>query len=63
MKAGTFVTCGESENQRSEHASDYARAFSRKKWNRAPFCAKDVARQTLSTKRLAIRPKGEKKGR
>jgi hypothetical protein len=62
VRAGTFVTYGESENQSSPHASDYTRAFSKKKWNRAPFCAKDVARQTLSTKRLAIKLKGGKKG-
>jgi acyl-homoserine-lactone acylase len=61
VKAGTFVTYGESENQRSPHASDYTRAFAKKKWNRAPFCAKDVRRETLSKKKLAIPLKGRKK--
>ena len=55
VEAGTFVTYGQSENQRSKHASDYTRAFSQKKWNRVPFCQNEVRRQTLSTKRLIVR--------
>lgn len=48
----SFVTYGQSENQRSPHAADYTRAFSRKRWNRVPFCAKQVRRAAISTKRL-----------
>ena len=55
VEAGTFVTYGQTENQRSRHASDYTRAFSRKRWNRVPFCQGDVRRQTRSTKRLSVR--------
>ena len=39
-KALTFVTYGQTENQASPHAADYTKAFSRKKWNRVPFCAR-----------------------
>ena len=60
VKAGTFVTYGESENQASQHASDYTRAFSKKKWNDAPFCGKDVRKATISKQRLAIRPAGKR---
>jgi acyl-homoserine-lactone acylase len=43
----SFVTYGESENQRSPHAGDYTRAFSRKKWNRVPFCAADIRERAI----------------
>jgi acyl-homoserine-lactone acylase len=55
VEAGTFVTYGQSENQRSKHAADYTRAFSRKRWHRAPFCQNEVRRKTLSTKRLVVK--------
>ena len=55
VETGTFVTYGQSENQRSRHAADYTRAFSRKRWNRVPFCRGEVRRKTLSTKRVVIR--------
>ena len=45
VAASTFVTYGQSENQSSPHASDYTRAFSRKQWNRMPFCASEIRRQ------------------
>jgi acyl-homoserine-lactone acylase len=51
-KALTFVTYGESENQSSPHASDYTKAFSRKKWNRVPFCRNEVRRRTLDVERV-----------
>jgi acyl-homoserine-lactone acylase len=54
VRADTFVTYGESENQSSSHASDYTRAFSRKRWNREPFCQADVRKATLQRKRLVI---------
>ena len=54
VEAGTFVTYGQTENQRSKHASDYTRAFSRKRWNRVPFCQNEVRRQTRSTKRVVV---------
>ena len=54
VEAGTFVTYSESENQRSKHAADYTRAFSRKHWNREAFCQRDVRRKTLSTKRVIV---------
>ena len=55
VKELSFVTYGQSENQRSQHAADYTRAFSRKRWNRVPFCAEQVRRKTLTTKRLFTR--------
>jgi acyl-homoserine-lactone acylase len=54
VRAGTFVTYGQTENQRSRHASNYTRAFSRKRWNRVPFCAAEVRRKARSTKRVVI---------
>jgi acyl-homoserine-lactone acylase len=53
-RAATFVTYGQTENQGSRHADDYTRAFSRKRWHVPPFCAADVRREALSTKRLRI---------
>jgi acyl-homoserine-lactone acylase len=54
VRAGTFVTYSQTENQRSPHASDYTRAFSRKRWHRAPFCPNEVRRKALSTKRVVM---------
>ena len=54
VRADTFVTYGESENQSSPHASDYTRAFSRKQWNREPFCQAAVRKATLQRKNLVI---------
>ena len=48
----TFVTYGQSENQRSPHSKDYTRAFSKKRWNRVPFCAAEVRRATLRSYRV-----------
>lgn len=56
VETSTFVTYGQSENQRSRHAADYTRAFSRKRWHREPFCRHEVRRKTISTKRLIARP-------
>ena len=61
VKAGTFVTYGESENQSSKHAGDYTRAFAKKKWNDAPFCNADLRKKTLSKKKLSIRVRGAKR--
>ena len=47
VRADTFVTYGQSENQDSPHASDYTKAFSEKRWHDAPFCAADVRREAL----------------
>ena len=44
VRARTFVTYGQTENQDSPHASDYTRAFSDKRWNRVPFCAREIRR-------------------
>jgi acyl-homoserine-lactone acylase len=55
VRALTFVTYGQSENPDSRHAADYTRAFSRKRWNEVPFCARDVRRETLSVERVAAR--------
>jgi acyl-homoserine-lactone acylase len=55
VEAGTFVTYSQTENQRSKHAADYTRAFSRKRWNRVPFCQGEVRRQTVSTKRVTVK--------
>ena len=54
-RALTFVTYGESENQDSPHAADYTRAFSKKKWNRVPFCRAEVRRKTLDVERVSAR--------
>ena len=54
VRAGTFVTYGQTENQRSRHASNYTRAFSQKRWNRVPFCRGEVRRKANSTKRVVI---------
>jgi acyl-homoserine-lactone acylase len=55
VRAGTFVTYSQSENQRSKHAADYTRAYSQKRWNRVPFCTKELRRKTLSTKHVVFR--------
>ncbi|MDQ2675429.1 MAG: penicillin acylase family protein, partial [Actinomycetota bacterium] len=54
VRADTFVTYGQTENQASPHASDYTRAFSQKRWNDVPFCAGDVAREALDTYSVKI---------
>ena len=55
VRAGTFVTYSQTENQRSRHAADYTRAYSQKRWNKVPFCQRDLRRKTLSTKRVTVR--------
>ena len=55
VEAGTFTTYNQTENQDSKHAADYTRAFSKKRWNRVPFCKGEVRRKAKSTKRLKIR--------
>ena len=55
VRAGTFVTYSQTENQRSPHAADYTRAYSRKRWNRVPFCRGEVRRKARSTQRVTIR--------
>jgi acyl-homoserine-lactone acylase len=54
VRADTFVSYGQTENQDSPHASDYTKAFSEKRWNHVPFCAGDVARQALDTYTVEI---------
>jgi acyl-homoserine-lactone acylase len=54
VRAGTFVTYGQTENQSSPHASDYTKRFSRKRWLREPFCNGAVNQAALSRKRLRI---------
>ena len=54
VRAGTFVTYGESENQSSPHASDYTKAFSKKKWNPVPFCNADLRKKTLSKQKVSF---------
>ncbi len=54
VRAGTFVTYGQTENQSSKNASDYTKRFSRKRWLNEPFCAAAVKREKLSTKRVRI---------
>jgi len=51
----SFVTYGQSENSRSPHATDYMRAFSRKRWNEVPFCSGAVRRASLSRYRVTGR--------
>ena len=58
VRAGTFVTYGQTENQDSPHAGDYTRAFSEKDWNRAPFCAGEVRRAALESERVRIGRRG-----
>ena len=54
VRADTFVTYGQSENQDSPHASDYTKAYSEKRWHNAPFCASDVRREALESFRVRI---------
>ena len=61
VRAGTFVTYGQSENQDSRHASDYTRAFSKKKWHPVPFCGGEVRKRTLSKERVAFFPRPGKR--
>ena len=61
VRAGTFVTYGQTENQTSPHADDYTRAFSNKRWNVPPFCADDLRRETLEKERVRIgKPRGRR---
>jgi acyl-homoserine-lactone acylase len=55
VEAGTFVTYNQTENQRSKHAADYTQAYSKKKWNRVPFCQNELRGKVLSTKQVRIR--------
>jgi acyl-homoserine-lactone acylase len=48
----SFVTYSESENQSSPHAADYTKAFSKKKWNKVPFCQADIRAQAKSVQRV-----------
>jgi acyl-homoserine-lactone acylase len=61
VRAGTFVTYGQSENPRSPHANDYTRAYSRKRWYRVPFCTAEVRRETIEIDRLRIPPPGNRR--
>jgi acyl-homoserine-lactone acylase len=54
VRAGTFVTYGQTEDQGSPHASDYTQAFSRKDWNRVPFCENEVAAAALESDSVRI---------
>jgi acyl-homoserine-lactone acylase len=62
VKALTFVSYGQSENQSSPHAADYTRAFSRKRWNPVPFCEREIRAdprlevERVSTRRQRARP-------
>ena len=60
VRAGTFLTYGQTENQSSPNASNYTKRFSRKRWLREPFCAGAVRRAKLSTKRLRIGKRARK---
>jgi acyl-homoserine-lactone acylase len=51
----SFVTYGESENQSSPHAADYTKAFSEKRWNKVPFCRRDVRDTAVSVERVSAR--------
>jgi len=55
VAASTFVTYGQSENQRSKRAADYTKAFSEKRWNETRFCERDVRRGAKTRRRLIIR--------
>ena len=55
VSASTFVTYGQTENQDSPHAKDYTKAFSAKRWNRVPFCTRDVARKVKKRMTLRVR--------
>jgi acyl-homoserine-lactone acylase len=55
VRTETYVTYGESENPDSPHNSDYTRAFSQERWNRVPFCEREIARAPgLKTRRLRV---------
>ncbi len=61
VRAGTFVTYGESENQSSPHSNDYTKAFSKKRWHPVPFCKGEVRKKTLSTERVSFRARPPKR--
>ena len=61
VRADTFVTYSQSENPRSPHANDFTRQFSKKRWQPAPFCAKDVRRATVSKDRVRIEVRGRRR--
>ncbi len=61
VRAGTFVTYGESENQSSKHSGDYTKAFSKKKWNPEAFCGSDVRRETRSKETVSFFPRPGKR--
>ena len=44
VRAKTFTTYGQTEDQGSPHASDFTRAFSEKRWLDERFCQRDVIR-------------------
>ena len=48
----SFVTYSESENQSSPHAADDTRAFSKKKWNKVPFCQADIRAEATSVQHV-----------
>ncbi len=48
----SFVTYSESENQKSPHSYDYTKAFSKKRWNKVPFCGADIRAQAESVERV-----------
>jgi acyl-homoserine-lactone acylase len=52
-RALTFVSYSQSENPRSRYANDYTKAFSRERWNRVPFCAKEVRRAARDRYRVS----------
>jgi acyl-homoserine-lactone acylase len=51
----SFVTYSESENQSSPHAADYTKAFSEKRWNKVPFCRRDVRAAATDVERVSGR--------
>ena len=51
----SFVTYSESENQSSPHAADYTKAFSEKRWNKVPFCRRDVRDAAVEVERVSSR--------
>ena len=52
VKADTFVTYSQSQDETSRHVNDFTKAYSRKDWSRAAVCPAQVRRSAVKTVRV-----------
>jgi acyl-homoserine-lactone acylase len=52
VKADTFVTYSQSQDETSRHVNDFTKAYSRKDWARAAVCPAQVRRSAVKTVRV-----------